>query len=187
MAVAVGCKGELVTYAEDENDHEGHTHPPLSLEDVAPQLRKLCFIPGPTSFVDVDGLNHLKSSQVTTQAKQSLGMTLWRGMGPALLLDKWKRSAMHIISSLISREMRCANRSLTDPIHINMQYIQAHSCWRAFAEEPEIVDVERHSKWDSRGYPGSPFNCYKFILIFNSEDCQNIFIEVAACMRHSIM
>ena len=28
--------------------------------------------------------------------------------------------------------------------------------------------------------------CYKFILIFNVCDCQNIFIEVDACMRHSI-
>ena len=67
MAAVVGREGELVIYTEDENDHKRHTHLPLDLEDVAPQHRKLCFIPGdPISFVDVDGLDHLTTSEVTT-------------------------------------------------------------------------------------------------------------------------
>ena len=29
MAAAVGCEGELVTYTEVEDNHEGYTHPPI--------------------------------------------------------------------------------------------------------------------------------------------------------------
>ena len=70
MAAVVGREGELVIYIEDEYDQERHTHLPLNLEDEAPQHRNLCFIPaGPISFVDVDGLDHLTSSEVTTSSR----------------------------------------------------------------------------------------------------------------------
>jgi hypothetical protein len=69
MAAVAGCEGDLVIYTEDENNHKEQTLP-LNLEDAAPQHRNLRFIPGgPISFIDVDGLNHLKSSQVTTSSR----------------------------------------------------------------------------------------------------------------------
>jgi hypothetical protein len=69
MAAVAGCQGDLVIYTEDETNHKGQTLP-LNLEDTAPQHRNLRFIPGgPISFIDVDGLNHLKSSQVTTSSR----------------------------------------------------------------------------------------------------------------------
>jgi len=70
VAAALGCEGKLATYTEDENDNEGQTEFSLNLDDVAPPHRTLHFIPdGPISFVDVDGLNDLKSSQVTTPSR----------------------------------------------------------------------------------------------------------------------
>ena len=33
---------------------------------------------------------------------------------------------------------------------------------------------------------GPGHKCYEFILIFNDNDCQKMFIEVAACMWHLI-
>ena len=43
-------------------------------------------------------------------------------------------------------------------------------------------------EWDEGGQGESErYICYEFILIFNDRDCQNMFIEVTACMWHLIM
>ena len=109
MAAVVGCKGELMTYTEDENGHEGHAHLPLNLEDAAPQHRKLCFIPeGPMNFVDVDGLNHLKSSQVTTPSRVGFRDNIVERDGSSVVtgLEQEFCDACHLIPHSKGNEVR---------------------------------------------------------------------------------
>jgi hypothetical protein len=100
MAAVVGCEGRLATYTEDENDNEGKTDLPLNLEDAAPQHRKLRFIPdGPISFVDVDGLNHLKSSQFTTSSRAGFRDDIVERDGSSVVngIDEELCDACHLI------------------------------------------------------------------------------------------
>ena len=100
MAAVVGREGELMIYIEDENDPEIHTHLPLDLEDVAPQRRALCFIPGgPISFVDVDGLDHLTTSEITTPSRAGFRDDIVERDGNSVVteIDKELCDACHLI------------------------------------------------------------------------------------------
>ncbi|KAF8526587.1 hypothetical protein BU17DRAFT_82697 [Hysterangium stoloniferum] len=127
MAAVVGCaKGELAAYTEDENDN-GQTDLPLNLEDTAPQHRKLRFIPeGPISFVDVDGLNHLKSSQITTPSR-----TGFRD-------DVVERDESSVVNGL---EKEFCEAAHLIPHSKGNDYIQALCLWRSIEEEPEIDNI----------------------------------------------
>ncbi|KAF8507285.1 hypothetical protein BU17DRAFT_71255 [Hysterangium stoloniferum] len=129
MAAVVGCEGELVTYTENENDNEGQTEIPVNLEDEAPQYRRLCFIPtSPISFVDVDGLNHLKSSQITTPSRAGFREQIVERDGTSVVngLRKELCQACHLIPHSKGDE--------------DMQYIQALCHWRNIAQ-PEIDNI----------------------------------------------
>ncbi|KAF8529573.1 hypothetical protein BU17DRAFT_79576 [Hysterangium stoloniferum] len=128
MAAVVGCEGELATYTEDENDNEGQTRLPLNLEDTAPQHRNLCFTPqGPISFVDVDGLNHLKSSQFTTPSRAGFRDHVA------------ERDRSSVINGV--REEFCDACHLI-PHSKGNQYIQTLCIWRTIAEDPEIENID---------------------------------------------
>jgi len=65
-AALLGSGGVLTRYNENE-DQDDLT---LNLEEVAPIQRKLHFVPDqPIKFIDPDGLDHLKSSQLTTESR----------------------------------------------------------------------------------------------------------------------
>ncbi|KAF8500606.1 hypothetical protein BU17DRAFT_102469 [Hysterangium stoloniferum] len=127
MAAVVGCEGELATYTEVENDNEGQTDIPVNLEDTTPQHRRLRFIPnGPISFVDVDGLNHLKSSQVTTSSRAGFRDDI---------LERDESSVVNGVSE-----------ALCDACHLiphskGNEYIQALCLWRTTDKEPEIDNI----------------------------------------------
>jgi len=109
MAAVVGCEGVLVPYTEDEHGQEGQTDLPLNLEETAPQQRKLCFIPeGPISFIDVDGLNHLKSSQVTTPSRAEFRDDIVERDGSSVVngLRKELCEACHLIPHSKGNEVR---------------------------------------------------------------------------------
>jgi len=58
----LGAEGTLRTFGINNED--------LDLDDEEPVCRKLIFIPSlPIRFVDPDGLNHLASSQITTESR----------------------------------------------------------------------------------------------------------------------
>jgi len=128
MAAVAGCEGELAIYTENENDNEGQTDILVNLEDTSPQHRRLCFIPeGPISFVDVDGLNHLKSSQVTTPSQAEFRD------------DIVERDGSSVVNGVT--EAFCDECHLI-PHSKGNEYIQSLCLWRTIAEDPEIEDID---------------------------------------------
>jgi len=127
VAAAVGYEGKLATYTEDENDNEGQTDISLNLEDVAPLHRQLRFISdGPISFVDVDGLNHLKSSQVTTPSRAGFRDDIVARDGSSVVngLEEDLCEACHLI-----------------PHSKGNEYIQTLCLLRTIDDEPEIDNI----------------------------------------------
>lgn len=114
-AAVLGAEGELLTLNRQA----------LDLEETQPDSLHLLFTPTKSiRFIDIDGLNHIKSSQFTTESRT--------GFRDEIMARDRHRC---VISNYYSEDC--------DAIHLiphskGSSYIQALCCWRTRKNVPEI-------------------------------------------------